>query len=201
MTNGAVVVIHPRSPGAADVCGLQAGGKSESEVDVRPLVLTMGDCRTDNRRSPDPLVHPRRRDEAFAKIAPLPLAEHRLIVGSATSSRRPGHVPPGDLYGRSGSPLNVVAQSQSADASLEPRKQAVSPSWRFRAILMTLHACVPQGKHLLVTPGLQPSASARPKRRRRSPSRKRVMALIRSLDTVTTRTPVQRAVGPSGSSR
>ena len=83
MINGAVVLIHPPSPGVTDICWLQAGGQTEREVDVRPLVLTMGGRRTDNRRSPDSFIHPRSRDEAFAEVAPLCLAEHRPIVGAA----------------------------------------------------------------------------------------------------------------------
>ncbi|HEX8159968.1 MAG TPA: hypothetical protein VF526_21525 [Solirubrobacteraceae bacterium] len=88
MINGPVVVIHPRSPGIADICGPKAGGKTEREVDVRPLVLAIGGGRPDNRRSLDSLVYPRGRDEAFAKVSALALAEHVPIVLAATHSRR-----------------------------------------------------------------------------------------------------------------
>ena len=94
MINGAVVLIHPPSPGVDDICGLQAGGQTEREVDVRPLVLALGGRRTDNRRSPDPLIHPGSRDKAFAEVAPLSLTEHRPSVLAATHSGRPGQVPP-----------------------------------------------------------------------------------------------------------
>ena len=94
MINGAVVLIHPPSPGVGDICGLQAGGQTEGEVDVRPLVLAVDGRRTDNRRSPDPLVHPRSRDEAFAEVAPLAPAEHRPIVLAAAPSGRPCCVRP-----------------------------------------------------------------------------------------------------------
>jgi len=123
MIDGAVVLVHRPRPGIADICGLQAGGKAESEVDIRPLVLTMGGHRTDNCRSRYPLVHPRRRHEAFAKVAPLPLAEHGPIVVSASSSRRPATFRLGILWGGSGPPLSDAARSQSADASLPTRKR------------------------------------------------------------------------------
>ena len=53
----------------------------------------MSGRRTDNRRSPDPLVHPRSRDEALAEVAPLSLAEHRPIVLAATPAVDPATFP------------------------------------------------------------------------------------------------------------
>ncbi len=88
MINGAIVLIHPPSPDVADIYRLQAGGKTESEVDVGPLVLAGNGRRTDNSRSNDPVIRPRSSEKAFAEVVPLPLAEHKAIVFAATPSRR-----------------------------------------------------------------------------------------------------------------
>ena len=80
MINSAVVLIHPPSPGVDDSGGLQTLGETECQVDVRPLVLAVGGPGPDDRGSPDALVDPRSRYEAFAQIAPLPLAARSGLV-------------------------------------------------------------------------------------------------------------------------
>lgn len=75
------------SPDLADVYGLQAAGKPESEIDVGPVVLAGNGPRADNSRGDDPIIRPCKGDEAFAEIVPLPRAEHKAIVFAATSHR------------------------------------------------------------------------------------------------------------------
>jgi len=85
MIDSAVVLIHPLSPGVDDSGGLQAGDKTECQIDVRPLVLAVGGPGPHDRRSPDALIDPRGRDKAFAEVTPFPLAEHTPDrIGSAT---------------------------------------------------------------------------------------------------------------------
>ena len=73
-------LVDPRGLLCGDVDRLQVVAETQGEIDVRPRVLAIIRCRTDDCRSSDPVVAPRDRDETIAESLPFGNAEHAGIV-------------------------------------------------------------------------------------------------------------------------
>ena len=57
MIDGGGALVNTRGPLGGDVIGLEAVGKTQGEIDVRPRVLAIIRSRSDDGRSSDPVSY------------------------------------------------------------------------------------------------------------------------------------------------
>jgi hypothetical protein len=73
--------VDPRGPGGGDVIRLEAVGKTQGEIDVRPRIFAISRPRSDDSGSSDPVVRPRGRDQTIAQGLAVANAEHQASYG------------------------------------------------------------------------------------------------------------------------
>jgi hypothetical protein len=86
MIDGTGALVDPRGPVGDDVIRLEAVGKTQGEIDVRPRIFAIHRPRSDDGGRSDPVVLPRGRDQTIAQGLAFANAEHGGIVWARCAS-------------------------------------------------------------------------------------------------------------------